>query len=885
MGCGGSKDAGEQDTSVEDAASKALEAELDQQQKEEDAITKLLVLGTGESGKSTVFKQMKILYAVPDPPAKFIQVCRANLFGNVHAVVGGMKTLNIKYGGPEGEAAGEKLTALPADGNLAGDAPADLEAVFATMYKDSGVDEAIERAAEYQLNDSTRYFWERAPEILKADYMPTEQDVLRARVRTTGIVQQNFQIGERKYTMFDVGGQRNERRKWIHCFDNVTAVIFVTAISEYDQVLYEDASTNRMDEAVTLFDQICNHNSFIKTSMILFLNKRDLFAMKLEKDKRDHPLTAWDPEATTGKDYDACIRYIIQKFVKLNKDPVNRQVYCHATCATDTSNVSFVMDSVFDVVLKDNLRRMQKADLSKMLDAGGGTGKSGVKTGPDVWKPTGADKVLLVAAYYTDNLSERKVLTMDGALSDLPAVEVCGGQVMPEDFMWLMELGKDIPVINPVKSEIGSFKGNFKEACGKMRELLGLGPEGALGFLYDQPVRYESSKLTLLVCVKCCPASDMSGPWGLGFKGTWVTHEDMENPHYKKYAGVTETVGPPDKNAEFNPFAANPVGFRWFKGVTLFTANVSKIPDKGVYLGIFKVVSTPTGFKIMVNEHNRIMIPIIFLTENQLSDDEKTWMHGVRIREGFGIDLLEGGKPNMGWLGPEMSGEEGATFKEKLAWAVGEAKSRLDIADKDPLGFYYDAELLQVDEKSNMQILCYGSLAQAEADVLAGHIWVERAMLEVQNMKYYCPTVLQALLNEQQGMVKEYLGLDDGGALSPEDVINLRKQREEIKTKLNAAVNKVTPLKWVNRMIMWCADKMPSFGEALVTEGLKTNPIVLQLKKDGTPKKPATPDVKACIEANAAIAKSTVDKAIFGNMAIEQTSTARQQLLQQYYKP
>ena len=72
---------------------------------------------------------------------------------------------------------------------------------------------------------------------MAADYMPTEQDVLRARVRTTGIVQQNFQIGTSKYTMFDVGGQRNERRKWIHCFDNVTAVIFVTAISEYDQVL------------------------------------------------------------------------------------------------------------------------------------------------------------------------------------------------------------------------------------------------------------------------------------------------------------------------------------------------------------------------------------------------------------------------------------------------------------------------------------------------------------------------------------------------------------------------------------------------------------------------------------------------------------------------
>jgi len=227
MGCGGSKAEDFVDTSVEDAASKELEANLEREQKEEDAITKLLVLGTGESGKSTVFKQMKILYSVPDPPSKFISVCRANLFGNAQGVEDGMKKLGIAFGGDAGKAASELICACPADGNA--EITAELIAAFKTMYEDTGVNEAIERAAEYQLNDSTRYFWERSDVICASDYVPTEQDVLRARVRTTGIVQQNFQIGERKYTMFDVGGQRNERRKWIHCFDNVTAVIFVTA--------------------------------------------------------------------------------------------------------------------------------------------------------------------------------------------------------------------------------------------------------------------------------------------------------------------------------------------------------------------------------------------------------------------------------------------------------------------------------------------------------------------------------------------------------------------------------------------------------------------------------------------------------------------------------
>ncbi|KAL3893215.1 MAG: hypothetical protein SGPRY_014384, partial [Prymnesium sp.] len=68
------------------------------------------------------------------------------------------------------------------------------------------------------------------------------------------------------------------------------------------------------------------------------------------------------------------------------------------------------------------------------------------------------------------------------------------------------------------------------------------------------------------------------------------------------------------------------------------------------------------------------------------------------------------------------------------------------------------------------------------------------------------------------GMVNEYLSLDDGSSLLPEDVAQLRKQRESIKERLDQAVNQLTPLKWVNRVIMWCADKMPSFGDTILKE-------------------------------------------------------------------
>jgi GTPase SAR1 family protein len=824
-GCGGSKaeddvgggGSGSKKNANEDLQNKMLEEELEKQRQQENAIVKLLVLGTGESGKSTVFKQMKILYSVPDPPAKFIMICRANLFSNAHTVTEGMKRLGISFKSPDGEEASKVIAAVPPDGNP--DNITELKEPLKKMFADAGVQEAIERAAEYQLNDSTVYFWERADELCKADYMPTAQDVLRARVRTTGIVQQNFQIKDKKYTMFDVGGQRNERRKWIHCFDNVTAVIFVTAISEYDQVLYEDETTNRMDEALVLFEQICNHPSFKKTSMILFLNKRDLFDAKLKK----KDMTCWRNNAelkAAGQDYDKCLTYIKGEFLSKNKEPELRQVYVHATCATDTSNISFVMESVFDIILKENLRKLAVGNVESMIELASGSGESGVASGKTIWTETPQGKIIVAACIYTKNLSESKVLVDESDTALLPAVQVqMGLSISTTDWEWIMGLGKKLPVLPTYENEAGSFRGDFKEAVKQLRTQLGVSD---LGFVYDTPVQMTSkvgARTTIIPCV-CKVPNSTEFP---GYK--WVEHEEFENACYKRFDNKDTDKSPclpPDKNAEFNPFAPNPVDFRWFKGITLFEENVSKTPDKGVYLGVFKVLSSTDGFKIMVNEHNRISIPMIFLTENQLTPEEVKWMHGVRIREDqFKIDLLEGKQPNRGWLGPEMSGEEGATFPEKLWWAIDEAKARLDTEN---IGFQYDRELLFIDENNNIQLLLFGMLAVNESDVLAGHIWVSRDELEVQNMKYNCPVVLQAMLKETQGKVNKYQELASQEVADMDAMKKMREQKGAVKEEIEKLFESQQPLKWVNRVIMWCADKMPSFGKGI--EGADAKEVV-----------------------------------------------------------
>ena len=83
-------------------------------------------------------------------------------------------------------------------------------------------------------------FFAAAKRMLEPNYLPTDQDILRSRVKTTGITELLFKVENTEYKVFDVGGQRSERRKWIHCFENLDAVVFMVSLSEYDQVLRED---------------------------------------------------------------------------------------------------------------------------------------------------------------------------------------------------------------------------------------------------------------------------------------------------------------------------------------------------------------------------------------------------------------------------------------------------------------------------------------------------------------------------------------------------------------------------------------------------------------------------------------------------------------------
>lgn len=253
-------------------------------------------VGAGESGKSTIAKQMKIIHMngySQSELAEFKPAIHKNVMESAKSLIDGIDKLGLQIQNPEVKAQFDALKAKCVSSDML---QVSVDPGCATMIKavwmDKAAQDALQRTNEFYIMDSAIYFFENIERIAAADYIPTEDDVLRSRVKSTGITETKFSIDKLNIHMFDVGGQRSERKKWIHCFEGVTSVIFVVALSEYDQVLLEDASQNRMVESLVLFESIVNSKWFLKASIILFLNKIDLFKEKLKR----APLSKYFPE-------------------------------------------------------------------------------------------------------------------------------------------------------------------------------------------------------------------------------------------------------------------------------------------------------------------------------------------------------------------------------------------------------------------------------------------------------------------------------------------------------------------------------------------------------------------------------------------------------------
>uniref|UniRef100_A0A915EMZ0 Uncharacterized protein n=1 Tax=Ditylenchus dipsaci TaxID=166011 RepID=A0A915EMZ0_9BILA len=214
------------------------------------------------------------------------------------------------------------------------------------------VSEACKRLNDFYVPDNTTYLFAESDRILQPQYKPTEKDVLHARASTTGVHEITFAFRKFGIRLIDVGGQKTERRKWIHCFENVTAILFVVSLSCYDQYMEEDPTKNRMEDSVDLFNSMYKNGFLHKCSFILFLNKKDLFEEKL----KHVPLSKFLPQYTGDNNYDSALEFLQRLYLDCQNDDA-RHIYNHVTNATDTKNVQFVFGAACDIILQNNLTR------------------------------------------------------------------------------------------------------------------------------------------------------------------------------------------------------------------------------------------------------------------------------------------------------------------------------------------------------------------------------------------------------------------------------------------------------------------------------------------------------------------------------------------------
>ncbi|XP_063359254.1 guanine nucleotide-binding protein subunit alpha homolog [Cydia amplana] len=320
---------------------------------------KLLLLGAGESGKSTFLKQMRIIHKVkfePDLVREYQHVIYQNIVKGIQVLVDARDKLAIPWENPRNLDVGQQALHFNSTQTLDSRLFMHYAPHIHSLWLDRAIKRAYDRRREFQLSDSVSYFFDELERIARPDYMPSHQDILHCRKATKGISECTININNVPFVFVDVGGQRTQRQKWTQCFDSVTSILFLVSSSEFDQVLSEDRRTNRLEEALNIFDTIVNNVNFKGISIILFLNKSDLLAKKVASKETDirwyYPQFTGDPHNLADVQM-----FLLDMFANVRREP-KTTLYHHFTTAIDTYNIEVVFNSVKDTILNRNLESL-----------------------------------------------------------------------------------------------------------------------------------------------------------------------------------------------------------------------------------------------------------------------------------------------------------------------------------------------------------------------------------------------------------------------------------------------------------------------------------------------------------------------------------------------
>jgi guanine nucleotide-binding protein subunit alpha len=231
------------------------------------------------------------------------------------------------------------------------------------LWYDQGIRDILRRK-KIRLEDSSGFFLDDLERVTSLEYIPSDDDVLKARLKTVGVSEYKFEMeftagrdSGTEWRIVDVGGSRSQRPTWAPFFDDVDAIIFLAPISGFDQVLAEDKNVNRLEDSVLLWKAVCSNKLLANVDLVLFLNKCDLLEKKLNSGIQlsRYVRTYGD----RGNDLDSVSKYLRGKFSAIHREysPNPRKFYAFCTSVTDPATTAGIIASVRDTVIRQHLKQ------------------------------------------------------------------------------------------------------------------------------------------------------------------------------------------------------------------------------------------------------------------------------------------------------------------------------------------------------------------------------------------------------------------------------------------------------------------------------------------------------------------------------------------------
>ncbi|KAF8841889.1 G-alpha-domain-containing protein [Paxillus ammoniavirescens] len=229
------------------------------------------------------------------------------------------------------------------------------------LWKDPVVQQILAHRKS-KVEDSAGFFLNDIDRIASHEYEPSDDDVVRARLRTVGVQEHRFPMDRghgTEWVMYDVGGTRSSRATWAPYFDDADAIIFLCPISCFDEQLREDRRVNRLEDSYELWRSVCSSRLLSRAQIILFLNKCDILQNKLKRGMRvrDYIPSFGDRKNDTL----TVMKYFQSHFKEISKlvSPEQRPFFIHFTSVIDTKATAATLCVVKESILRIHLRNAE----------------------------------------------------------------------------------------------------------------------------------------------------------------------------------------------------------------------------------------------------------------------------------------------------------------------------------------------------------------------------------------------------------------------------------------------------------------------------------------------------------------------------------------------